>query len=133
MATFSPTADVPRRKPHELQHFGEPSDKLSFHIDLLNPVPHIVVARSSWLGFAKASATTAFLPTMPGLPNEKFLWIELHPNREIVVFSRKSLADKETAGVPCMNLDFQYVIDYHMIIRLGKWFFEISSFTYECN
>jgi hypothetical protein len=55
------------------------------------------------------------------------LWIELQLNGEIVAFSRKSLFDKKTAGVPCMNLDLQYVINY--LIRLGKWLFEISSFT----
>jgi hypothetical protein len=54
---------------------------------------------------------------------------ELLLNGAIVAFSRKSLTDMKTVGVPCMNLDFQFVIDYLMIIRLGKWLFEISSFT----
>jgi hypothetical protein len=66
LPNFSPTADGPRRKPRELEHFEEPSDKLTFHIALLNPVPHIVVAGSSRLGFTKASATSAFFANSVG-------------------------------------------------------------------
>jgi hypothetical protein len=59
------------------------------------------------LGLIKASATSTMLPTKPALSTI----CSGNQDRKTTARSRKSLVDKESRRVSCVNYDFHYMLN----------------------